>query len=292
VRLNKTNQEVYDKTLFEKIILQKMNSERFSVAIMRARNALGSDVTPKQIFEKAIEILFEDLITEFSPAVQKVLVEKWQTMDWIIFSERNDQSINSRPVGEARVYSIDHFQLVLDKKLESLSGWQKLLKMLALTHIIGPQIQILQTEGMAFYQQTYYSSETLTMSSAFWTMAEIFGFVQFQKIFLTEVKSSGLILTEIRDLLEILQDQFKNDSFFLLNKYIVNHHPISLAHPGIKKYLNEWFKSSLRESPYPLKNAERSEVKTDFNQKKAEIISLQTRRQNHNYLKCREFLID
>lgn len=262
------NQEALDKALYEKIKLQKMNGERFAIVLNRVRNALPAGSSPESVLNDAIELLFKDLVQEFSPEVQKSLEVKWKDSSWLLYSERTEHTMMSRPMGLSRVYGLNHFQLTLDKKFDSLPNWNRLIKMLALTHIIGPQIEILQTEGLAFYQQTYSTNETLTLTSAYWTFTQILGFVQLQKVFTSEVKRSALELGQIRSTLEVLEEQFNSDSFFLLNKYIVTQHPGSVSNNSLKKFLNQWLNDCYLQKPKKPKMAQI----IDFKERKNKLI--------------------
>lgn len=241
-----TSQVDWDGLLLQKLITQKVNYAIVTQALNSNQNNPDS----------ALESHFSQLIKAFPDQIQSSLKEAWLRQDWIKFSPRAEHYLDASPVGESEVYGLDSFQIKLDQRLESLPLLTKLMKMITLTHVIGPQLNVLQQEGIAFYQQTYRAHKSVTEITAYWSLMLWLETMQMQKAVQTEIRASGLELLKIRSVMSQLAEITRGAPDAEFNKYIKIHHPLVLARPKLKEYLENWWRLAELEPAFGIKKTE------------------------------------
>ncbi len=249
-RVSVKNKLLLEKRLFEIFPMQKLNSQRVAFSFERARGKILKDSTRERLFEQALEIQFNELIQGFAEDQRETLNTHWKDAAWVTFSDRAEYSIFSRPLGEAQFFGLVNFQLVLDKRLENLPLMTKLLKMIVLTHVIGPQLMVEESEGLAFSRATYATQDFLAHTSGFWTLSLWMEFLQVAKVLESEVKSSGLELKQIRDLLENIHSFGALEPVAGLNVFIKTHYSTLVGETLLKKYMQNWLNDSITLSPF------------------------------------------
>lgn len=259
-RTSAKTKALLEQRLFEIIPLQKMNRAGISLALERARGTQESSLSRILVLEKALDLQFEEFIQKFGEGQRESLVTHWRDSRWVTFSERAEHTIISRPLGEAHFFGMMNFQLTLDKKLESLPLFTRLIKMIVLTHVIAPQLMVEESEGVAFSKETWAAQEFLTQTSGFWTLSLWMESIQMSQFLESEVKTSGLELKQIRGLLENLRTLRGSDPVSGLNSFISTQYPMGASEPQWREFLQKWFNESLAWSPHDARVEKKSEV--------------------------------
>lgn len=246
-------QEALEKKLFEIVKLPMVNAGRVALTIDRARQQLIGGGRLEEVINKSLDVQLQDSVQEFSPEIQEALKKQWQQSDWVIYSTRAEHTLNSRPLGEVLAYGRDNMRLYLDSRLQNLPILSKLIQMVVLTNAIGPRLEVLGGEGLAFYQQTHEAQETLTLASGFWALAQWLQLVQVEKVLMAEIKASGLQLQQIREMMTYIKDLHQGESSKLLNQYVKWHHPQALLKPQLKEFFQAWLREAVNRSPLPIR---------------------------------------
>jgi hypothetical protein len=272
-------QEALEKKLFETIALPRVNGGRVAFTIDRTRQMVKLEELQSNdsLIDRAIETQVEELLALVPEDLREDLRTRWERKDWVSFSKRGEHTIVSRPLGEVVVHSRKEFRLYLDERLKALPTLQKLIQMIAITHVVAPRVMILETEGVAFYQRTHDALEAITLGAGYWTLTQWLQLVQVEKPLLSEIKSSPLQLSAIRSLLSEIGEVVRSEPVETLNRYIKVHHPEALKNGQMKAFFQAWLNESVIASSASGLIAKKESVQQESEPREAKIIPFRPR---------------
>lgn len=244
-------QKALEAKLFQEISLPKVGPDRLAIAIDRVNLKLNESNSPSKDFLTAlIDQQFEGLSQPFSPEVKERLKELWRTDAWIHFSQRAEHTLESEPTGGLHGIASQYPHLFLDDRIAAAPYLLRLIKMIVLTHSIGPQLQILETQGIAFYRETYRIQASLNQISSYWTLLQWLNFVRIQKYLVKEIRSSNAPLTTIRYLLDYIDSKKTWDNKKTLNQFLSTHVPMIVKNEEALQFLQNWLDDAVLNSAY------------------------------------------
>lgn len=274
-----------EQRLLEIIPMQKVNYEKLNLSLERAKSQQIDSSNKDKIVLSALEIQFQELILLFNSDIQTLLIQNWNDNSWLVYSDRAEHSFKSSPLGELRFIGENQFHLTLDKQLLELPILTKLIKMLALTHIMGPQLTVLRSESLAFYQQTYATQELLSMTSAYWALLQWLDLSQVEKVIALEIRTSKLEIRQIRNFLDLIKEVHNNELVASLNVYIKTQHTMFL-NKHLTNYLQKWLNESLNE--YVFTKPKIQELRSTT----AQIFQFKPRTKTLEPIKCSSVIVD
>lgn len=236
-------QEALEKQLFDKVTPPLIHAGRVSFTLERERQQSkenDASLERADLIAAAVETQLGELLLQAPEDLRELLQKRWASNDWVSFSKRGEHSLASRPLGEMAVYTRNEFRLYLDDRLKDLPTLQKIIKMIAITHVVLPRLLILESEGTAFYQRTHEVLETVTLGTGFWTLTQWLQLVQVEKVISAEVRTSRLQLMDIRGMLAEIREIHSGEAVQQLNRYIKTHHRAAITNSRLKAFFQSW----------------------------------------------------
>ena len=235
-------------------LLLSINGNRVVMDLQRSHPPESAGRSLDARLLAAMDLQLQELSERFSDPIKAALREKWlhfrqgsASESWLkVGGSTSSQGILlGDALGATRIYGVNGFEIILDSRMESLPLLRSLSVLLNLTHVIGPQLMIMQGEGgSALYREGYGALHGLTEMAAYRSFFHWLSLAQMQKALSSEVRSSTLQLLSIRSLLAEISENAKNEPIASLRKFIETRHPRLRLERHLKDFVQEWLYSA------------------------------------------------
>lgn len=232
--------------------LQKVGTDRLALAIEQIQRNANSPEEARglNLINALLDQQFQNLIRDFPEDIQASLTNLWNSNHWIQYSHRAEHTLEASPLGQTVVYGRQTTIMILDERIKGSPTLERLLKMIALTHVIGPRLKIIEERDFAFYRASYETQEILGNISSYWTLIQWLQFVQIGNALQKEIRQASAPLATIKYLLEYVESKSQIDGKYAINTFIATHTPQLAGNEVLRGHLQIWLNDATLRSGF------------------------------------------